>query len=43
MLPASGRAVVEFTVIEAGDYPILTHQFKHATKGAIALLRVTND
>lgn len=43
MLPASGGAVIEFTVTEAGDYPILTHQFKHAAKGAIALLRVTND
>lgn len=41
MLPASGGAVVEFTVIEAGTYPIVTHQFNHATKGAIALLNVS--
>lgn len=43
MLPASGGAIVEFTVTEAGDYPIVTHQFKHATKGAAAILRVTED
>lgn len=41
MLPASGGAVVEFTVKEAGVYPIVTHQFNHAQKGAIALLKVT--
>jgi nitrite reductase (NO-forming) len=43
MLPASGGAVVEFTVTEEGDYPIVTHQFNHATKGAVAILRVTAD
>lgn len=41
MLPASGGAVVEFTVKEDGDYPIVSHQFNHATKGAVAILRVT--
>lgn len=41
LLPASGGAVVEFTVKEAGDYPIVSHQFKHATKGAVAILRVS--
>lgn len=43
MLPASGGAVVEFTVTEEGDYPIVTHQFDHASKGAVAILRVTKD
>ena len=43
MLPASGGAIVEFTVTEEGDYPIVTHQFNHATKGAVAILRVTKD
>jgi nitrite reductase (NO-forming) len=43
MLPASGGAVVEFTVTEEGDYPIVTHQFNHASKGAVAILRVTSD
>ncbi|WP_438351452.1 multicopper oxidase domain-containing protein [Paenibacillus sp. FA6] len=43
MLPASGGAVVEFVVNEAGDYPIVTHQFNDATKGAVAILRVTPD
>ncbi|MDQ0229274.1 multicopper oxidase domain-containing protein [Metabacillus malikii] len=42
LLPASGGAVVEFTVKEAGTYPIVTHQFNHAEKGAIAHLEVTN-
>ena len=43
MLPTSGGAVVEFTVTEEGDYPIVTHQFNHATKGAIAILRVVAE
>lgn len=43
MLPASGGAVVEFTVTEEGSYPIVTHQFKHAQKGAVAILKVTKD
>ncbi len=43
MLPASGGAVVEFIVTEAGDYSIVTHQFNHASKGAVAILRVTED
>ncbi|MGC5327356.1 multicopper oxidase domain-containing protein [Brevibacillus sp. SYSU BS000544] len=43
MLPASGGAVVEFTVTEEGDYSIVTHQFNHVQKGASAILRVTKD
>ncbi|MGG6314229.1 multicopper oxidase domain-containing protein [Paenibacillus macerans] len=43
MLPAGGGAVVEFTVTEEGDYPILTHQLADASKGATAILRVTAD
>lgn len=43
MLPASGGAVVEVTVTEEGDYPIVTHQFNHASKGAVGILRVTKD
>lgn len=43
MLPASGGAIIEVTVTEEGDYPIVTHQFNHASKGAIAILRVTKD
>lgn len=43
MLPASGGAVAELTVTEEGDYSIVTHQFNHATKGAVAVLRVTSD
>ncbi|MFJ5714021.1 multicopper oxidase domain-containing protein [Neobacillus sp. NPDC093127] len=43
MLPASGGAVVEFTVTEEGSYPIVTHQFNHATKGAVGALKVTKD
>lgn len=43
LIPAGGGAVVEFTVLEEGDYPIVTHQFKDAAKGAVAVLRVTKD
>src|SRR5690606_6697630 len=41
LLPASGGAVVEFTVTRPGSYSIVTHQFNHATKGAVAVLKVT--
>ncbi|MBP1969390.1 nitrite reductase (NO-forming) [Virgibacillus natechei] len=41
MLPTSGGAVVEFTVTEEGEYPFVTHQFKHATKGAMGVINVT--
>lgn len=41
MLPASGGAVVEFTVKEPGTYPFVTHQFNHATKGAVGNIVVT--
>lgn len=41
ILPASGGAVVEFTVKEPGKYPIVTHQFNHVEKGAAAILEVT--
>lgn len=41
MLPASGGAVVEFTVKELGIYPFVTHQFNHATKGAEGHIVVT--
>lgn len=43
LIPAGGSAVVEFTVTEEGEYPILTHQLKDASKGAVAVLRVTAD
>ncbi|MEQ6388801.1 multicopper oxidase domain-containing protein [Bacillaceae bacterium S4-13-58] len=43
LLPASGGAVVEFTVKKAGNYPIVTHQFNHAQKGAVGILKVTED
>lgn len=42
MLPASGGAVIEFEVNKPGVYPILTHQFNHASKGAVAVLQVTD-
>jgi len=41
LVPAGGGTVVEFTVTEAGEYMLVTHQFNHATKGATASLVVT--
>lgn len=41
LLPASGGAIVEFTVKKEGSYPIVTHQFNDASKGAVAILKVT--
>jgi nitrite reductase (NO-forming) len=43
LLPASGSAVVEFTVSEEGSYPFVNHQFNDATKGASGVLKVTKD
>jgi nitrite reductase (NO-forming) len=43
MLPASGGAVIEFTVTEEGSYPFVTHQFNHAQKGAVGIIKVTKD
>ncbi|MGG1679377.1 multicopper oxidase domain-containing protein [Neobacillus sp. NRS-1170] len=43
MLPASGGAVVEFTVTKEGSFPFVTHQFNHVTKGAVGILKVTKD
>lgn len=43
LLPASGSAIVEFTVTKEGDYPIMTHQLNDSQKGAMAILRVTKD
>jgi nitrite reductase (NO-forming) len=40
-LPASGGAVVEFTLTEEGTYKFVTHQFNHATKGAAGIIEVT--
>lgn len=39
LLPASGGAVVEFTLKEEGTYSIVTHQFNDADKGAIAKIK----
>lgn len=43
LLPASGGAVVEFTVKEEGSYPFVNHQFNDATKGAQGILKVTKN
>lgn len=40
-LPASGGAIVEFTVSEEGNYPFISHQLNHAFKGAKGIIRVT--
>ncbi|GAX88504.1 multicopper oxidase domain-containing protein [Effusibacillus lacus] len=42
-VPASGGLVVEFRVLKEGTYPIVTHQFNHVQKGALAKLIVTAD
>lgn len=43
LLPSGGAAIVEVTLTEEGDYPVLTHQLNDASKGATAILRVTKD
>lgn len=43
MLPASGGAVVEFTLKEAGSYSFVTHQFDHVSKGAVGTIVVNES
>ena len=39
-VPAGGAAVFEATMREPGTYPIVTHSFADATKGAVGLFKV---
>jgi nitrite reductase (NO-forming) len=41
-IPPGGGAMVELTVPDEGLYPIVSHSFASATKGALAMLRVGN-
>ncbi len=41
-IPPGGGAMVELTVPEEGLYPVVSHSFASATKGALAMLRVGN-
>ncbi len=41
-IPPGGGAMVELTVPEAGLYPVVSHSFASAMKGALAILRVGN-
>lgn len=38
LVPTSGGVIVEFTVKFPGKYAVVTHQFNHATKGAMAII-----
>ncbi|MFT9486740.1 MAG: multicopper oxidase domain-containing protein [Tepidibacillus sp.] len=42
-IPPGGSYVVELRVPEEGAYPIVTHSFKDATKGATGILKITKD
>jgi nitrite reductase (NO-forming) len=39
-VPAGGGAVFEVTMREPGTYPIVSHRFADATKGAVGLFKV---
>jgi nitrite reductase (NO-forming) len=41
-IPPGGGAVVEFTVQQAGTYPVVTHSFGDADAGALGLFNATN-
>jgi nitrite reductase (NO-forming) len=41
-IPPGGGAMVELTIPEQGLYPIVSHSFASATKGALAMLQVGN-
>lgn len=40
-IPPGGASVVELVMQEPGQYPILTHQLQHASKGALGILSVS--
>ncbi|MFT9487295.1 MAG: multicopper oxidase domain-containing protein [Tepidibacillus sp.] len=42
-IPPGGSYVVELRVPEEGAYPIVSHSFKDATKGATGILKITKD
>ncbi len=42
-IPPGGSYVVELRVPEEGLYPMVTHSFKDAEKGAMGLLKITKD
>jgi len=42
-IPPGGSYVVELRVPNEGLYPIVTHSFKDATKGAMGYLKITKD
>ncbi|MFC4022429.1 multicopper oxidase domain-containing protein [Oceanobacillus longus] len=42
-LPASGGAVIEFTLKEEGQYKFVTHQFNHVQKGAAGKIIVEGE
>ncbi|HEX6972256.1 MAG TPA: multicopper oxidase domain-containing protein, partial [Limnochordia bacterium] len=42
-IPPGGSYTVEFTVPGPGDYPIVSHAFADAARGALAILRVAAD
>lgn len=42
-LPASGGAVVEFTLKEEGSYSFVTHQFDHVSKGGVGTIIVNES
>jgi nitrite reductase (NO-forming) len=42
-IPPGGGAVVEFTVQQAGTYPVVTHSFGDADAGALGLFKATGE
>jgi nitrite reductase (NO-forming) len=38
MMPASGGGVFEFKTVGEGLFPFVTHQFNHASKGAVGMI-----
>ncbi|MGJ9457313.1 multicopper oxidase domain-containing protein [Oceanobacillus sp. CF4.6] len=42
-LPASGGAIIEFTLKEEGQYKFVTHQFNHVQKGAAGKIIVEGE
>ena len=40
-IPPGGGEVVELTIPEAGEYPVLTHSFMDATQGALGMIKAT--
>jgi nitrite reductase (NO-forming) len=42
IIPPGGASVIDLVIPQAGEYPLITHDMSDMSKGAVALINVTN-